>query len=33
MIKNRIRALLGEYEIQPTYTAIFGKQGRECSEA
>jgi len=29
MIKNRIHALLDKYEIQPTYTDIFGKKGRE----
>jgi len=29
MIKNRIHALLDKYEIQPTYTDIFGRRGRE----
>jgi len=29
MIKNRIHALLDKYEIQPTYTDMFGKKGRE----
>ena len=29
MIKNHIHALLDGYEIQPTCTDIFGKQGRE----
>jgi transposase len=29
MIKNRIHALLDKYEIQPTYTDLFGKHGRE----
>jgi transposase len=29
MIKNRIHTLLDKYEIQPTYTDIFGKRGRE----
>jgi transposase len=29
MIKNRIHNLLDKYEIQPTYTDMFGKRGRE----
>jgi len=29
IIKNQIHALLDKYEIQPTYTDMFGKHGRE----
>jgi len=29
MIKNRIHALLDKYEVQPSYTDLFGKKGRE----